>query len=93
MIFQLDIQIIKNQEQSVAEILLVDSNEVTPEEAMFWRDAGLIFLKNLSKESFRLRFGSPKPEEDTGLIPVVDYFVFQASNIIIRCCYCYTKLS
>ena len=70
----------QESEQSVAEILLVDSNEVTPEEAMFWRDAGLIFLKNLSKESFRLRFGSPKPEEDTGLIPVVDYFVFSQQH-------------
>lgn len=70
-----------NEQKAVyAEVLIVDSNDITEEEAREWRDAGLEFLSNLSKESFQLRFGSPKPHDIEGLIPLADYFAFSREN-------------
>ncbi len=63
-----------------ADLLIVDSNEITEQEAREWHAAGLEFLSNLSEESFQLRFGSPKPHDREGLIPLIDYFAFSKTN-------------
>jgi len=67
-------------ESNYADLLIVDSKFVTQAEAEQWHAAGLEFLSNLSEESFQLRFGSPKPHEVEGLVPLVDYFAFSKKN-------------
>lgn len=74
------IDTIAEQEQQTAELLVIDSADVSPEEVEFWREAGLVFLRDLSKDSFQLRFGTQKPDDDEQLQKIVDYFVLRKEN-------------
>jgi L-amino acid N-acyltransferase YncA len=55
---------------------IYDNETIQSADVSAWEEAGLVFLHDLSRESYRMRFDTTKPESDELLHDRVEYFRF-----------------
>lgn len=68
-----------SEEEIVANLRCVDTATITPEEAAELEGGVRAFLESLSDQSFRMRFGRPKPDDPHGYDNIVQTFLYNSA--------------